>query len=45
MEFPEYRLSENFIVPYVDNVYPKDIIADRRKAREPYGGLFMSLTT
>ena len=26
MEVPEYRLSENFIVPYVDNVYPKDII-------------------
>ena len=21
MEAPEYRLSENFIVPYVDNVY------------------------
>ena len=26
LEAPEYRLSENFIVPYVDNVYPKDII-------------------
>jgi len=23
-EAPEYRLSENFIVPYVDNVYPID---------------------
>jgi len=45
MEVPEYRLSENFIVPYVDNVYSKDIIADRRKAREPYGGLFTSLTS
>jgi len=26
LETPEYRLSENFIVPYVDNVYPKEII-------------------
>ena len=23
---PEYRLSDNFIVPYVDNVFPKEII-------------------
>ena len=26
LETPEYRLSENFLVPYVDNVYPKEII-------------------
>lgn len=26
LETPEYRLSENYIVPYVDNVYPKEII-------------------
>lgn len=26
LKTPEYRLSENFIVPYVDNVYPKEII-------------------
>ena len=26
IETPEYRLSENFIVPYVDNVFPKEII-------------------
>ena len=26
LEAPEYRLSENFIVPYVDNVFPKEII-------------------
>lgn len=26
LEAPEYRLSENFIVPYVDNVFPKKII-------------------
>ena len=26
LEPPEYRLSDNYIVPYVDNVYPKQII-------------------
>ena len=26
LDTPEYRISENFIVPYVDNVYPKEII-------------------
>ena len=26
LEAPEYRLSENIIVPYIDNVYPKEII-------------------
>ena len=26
LEAPEFRLAENFIVPYVDNVFPKEII-------------------
>lgn len=26
LESPEYRLSENFIVPYIDNIYPKEVV-------------------
>lgn len=26
LESPEYRLSENYIVPYIDNIYPKEVV-------------------
>lgn len=26
LEYPEYRLYGNFLVPYVDNVYPKEVV-------------------